>query len=341
MAATSVGMAPHHGPALVVFTCSVPDTMTQLVRFRQKMVPGSACASDKVFVEYTAVILSTTYHWASVDDDFPAPVPQPEAKADTIANPPPQEEHNPWEDMDSGPSPLSHTTQPVQAEVTTWDFRARDAQSPGAAPSVDEWANYTYVPKTDKWQDSYDSQDAWQSGPPDPWSFKEESPWEQHHHHHSTQHSSSWRTTEWSSSGSSDQWEASEQVPKGQAVCTVPVPLAPKAPPKHLAEAPPTKVMAGPLQKGFPIDPKTGLPTKPPPPSPPSHVGSLGPPPLGPRSRVLTSAPGRALVKGTPSRPPVTGMGKVGDGQDKQVTWADQHTVIQRETSLLQQTQEC
>ena len=95
MAATSVGMAPHHGPALVVFTCSVPDAMTQLVKFRQKMVPGSACTSDKVFVEYTAVVLSTTYHWASVDDDFPSPGARQGEKFDTIAEPPQQAEHNP------------------------------------------------------------------------------------------------------------------------------------------------------------------------------------------------------------------------------------------------------
>ena len=340
MAATATGMAPHHGPALVVYTCSVPNTMTQLVKFRQKMVPGSTCTSDKVFVEYTAVVLSTTYHWASVDDDFPGSVPQAEGTDKGVASSPPQDEYNPWEDMDSGPSPPPHDIRPVQARPTTGDFRAKDAQDPGIAPPGDEWANYTYVPKTDKWQDHQSSQTAWQDGPPDAWAFKEDAPWEQRHSHHSTQHTSSWHTTEWRSSGSSDQWGESEQSPPGQSPVPLPVPLAPKAPPKHLAMSPPPQVVAA-AQKAFPLDPKTGLPVKPPPSSPPPHVNSLGPSPAGPRGGGLQSTLSRASVRGTPPRPPLTGTGRVGDGQDRQVTWADQHTIIEEATSVLQQSQEC
>ena len=201
MAATATGMAPHHGPALVVYTCSVPNTMTQLVKFRQKMVPGSTCTSDKVFVEYTAVVLSTTYHWASVDDDFPASVPQSEITERGIASSSPQEEYNPWGDLtDSDPNQGLQPTQTGPTATTSWDFRAKDAQAAGAAAPTDDWANYSYVPKSDKWQQPSGPQDAWQDGAPDPWAFKEE--WEQHH---TTQHTTSWQSTEWCSSGSSDQ----------------------------------------------------------------------------------------------------------------------------------------
>ena len=91
-------MVPHQGPAVVVYTSMVPDTLTQLVKFRQKMVPSSTCTSDKVFVEYTAVVLSTTFHWAAVDEDLPT-VPGPQEKGPQDAPPQPQEEYNPWGDL--------------------------------------------------------------------------------------------------------------------------------------------------------------------------------------------------------------------------------------------------
>ena len=338
MSASAVGMAPHYGPAVVVHTCSVPDTMTQLVKFRQKMVPSSTCPSDKVFVEFTAVILSTTFHWAAIDDDVPEPGGRQNAKWMDAPPARPQEDYNPWGDLADPDS--SHGLQPTQAAptaTTSWDFREKDAQASGATAPTDDWASYSYAPKSDKWQDPSGTNAVWQDGAPDPWAFKEE--WEQHH---TMQHTTSWQSTEWCSTGSSDPWTVPESEKPAQSRTPMPVPLAPKPPPPGMAVSPPPKVVAAskPAQT-WPIDQKTGLPTKPPPPMPPPHVGRIGPPPLGPKAGVPPSASGRTLLpKGTPPRPLVTGTGKVGDGQDKQVTWADQQTVIQRETSLLRQSQQ-
>ena len=326
MLPTNGSLVPNRGPAVVVYTTVAPETMAPVVKFRQKVLSTSPFSNDKVFVEYTVVVLSATFHLASVDEDLPVE-PQAQEPSTSSIPQPVQEEYCPWGDLVDPVNDHQKPPEAVSAPHRSGDVREADARAAGATAPSEDWSSTSYHPPSEQWDSSPTADGAWEDGKPDPWA---RSDWGQH----TVRETSSWQSTAWYSTPAPmpDPWAVAAADLQAEAQMKPLPPLAaPKPPPAGLGP-PPQPLSTTRSKSAWPKDPSTGLPVKPPPPGPPPGVAPLGPPPASVTQHCGGGGALRVLVpKGTPPRPLATGTGRVGGGQDKKVTWADHQAQLQAE----------